>query len=185
MDQGRESSVCPTSSAAMSASYVLSRYFAFPSPGSSRYVEDRLPSFLTYPYPFELAAHAYAPTHRSIVPSRPILAIFRVLVRKRVSLGLYFAVGSRFPTYGFPPTLVKSSYPLPPWGHHGGVGCNPGPLRRLSSLLPDPFEVGKGVKWGISHPTPTYQHMIKKSEVKTLKVKVAGYSMFNFINFHE
>lgn len=153
----------------MSASYVLSRYFAFPSPGSSRYVEDRLPSFLTYPYPFELAAHAYAPTHRSIRSfpsySRDIPCIS---VRKRVSLGLYFAVGSRFPTYGFPPTLVECSYPLPPWGHrHGGVGCNPGPLRRLSSLLPDPFEVGKGVKWGISHPTPTYQHMVKRFEVKT------------------
>lgn len=108
MDQGRESSVCPTSSAAMSASYVLSRYFAFPSPGSSRYVEDRLPSFLTYPYPFELAAHAYAPTHRSIRSfpsySRDIPC---VSTRKRVSLGLYFAVGSRFPTYGFPPTLCR------------------------------------------------------------------------------
>ena len=50
------------------------------------------------------------------------------------------------------------------------MGCNPGPLRRLSSLLPDPFEVGKGVKWGISHPTPTYQHMVKRFEVKTLTV---------------
>ena len=81
VDQGRESSVCPTSSAAMSASYVLSRYFAFPSPGSSRYVEDRLPSFLTYPYPFELAAHAYTHLHTGLsVPSRPILAIFRVSV---------------------------------------------------------------------------------------------------------
>lgn len=167
MDQGRESSVCPTSSAAMSASYVLSRYFAFPSPGSSRYVEDRLPSFLTYPYPFELAAHAYAPTHRSIVPSRPILAIFRVLVWEREwvsgSISRWVPV---FPPMGSPLPLSRAPTPYPR-GHHGGVGCNPGPLRRLSSLLPDPFEVGKGVKWGISHPTPTYQHMIKRSEVKT------------------
>lgn len=160
--------------------------FRVPLPGEFPVCRGSSPFFLDIPLPFRACGtrlRTYTPFYRSFPSySRDIPC---VSVRKRVSLGLYFAVGSRFPTYGFPPTLVKSSYPLPPWGHHGGVGCNPGPLRRLSSLLPDPFEVGKGVKWGISHPTATYQHMIKKSEVKTLKVKVAGYSMFNFINFHE
>lgn len=154
VDQGRESSVCPTSSAAMSASYVLSRYFAFPSPGSSQCM-SRFVSLLSWhaPTPSEFT-HTYTHTHSHTadltVPSRPILAAAAAMPpcvvsarggkRSSESRGL-FRGGFPFSHLWVPPYPRRSSYPLPPWGIplHGGVGCDPGPLRRLSSLLPDPF----------------------------------------------
>lgn len=132
--------------------------FRVPLPGEFRVCRGSSPFFLDMPLPFRAYGtrlRTYTSSYRSFPSYSRGISCVSARERERVSGSISRWVPV-FPPMGSP-LPSSSSYPLPPWEHHhGGVGCNPGPLRRLSSLLPDPFEVGEGVKWGIPHPPPPH-----------------------------
>lgn len=185
--------------------------FRVPLPGEFPvYVEVRLPSFLTCPYPFSVHTHTpFSHTHTHpyadlTVPSRPILAaaadipcVVSARVRKRSSesRGL-FRGGFPFSHLWVSPLPSTELLPPTPVGDTTSWWSGVRSWATSTTILPAPGSLlsGEGGEVGDPSPPPpptshpTYRHMVKRSEVKTSTRgdgKTTTSSSLNFATFAE
>lgn len=155
VDQGRESSVCPTSSATMSACFVCSLpIFRVPLSGEFPVCRGSSPFFLNMPLPlraYGTRLRTYTPNYRSFPSySRGVPRVVGVRERKRESQGL-FRGGFPFSHLWVPPYPHRVPTPYPrgdtiivEWGAILGHFDDYPPCSRI------PLRWGR-VKWGIPH----------------------------------